>query len=164
MSCSVSRGDSCWTPKIPTPWGKAQHTYHKVDGAKTNTPPKSNTYKRPPNYQHSIALNCSPWKRSARAHGVMGLGVISGAISYQPPLPSWRVGNGLHSTSDRFKLWSAKDFMLWAPPSWNSLLSLSKIKILIGWLWTWEVHNVTYMRLLVAKPPYNMYSYVWNFG
>ena len=46
----------------------------------------------------------SPWKGSAQAFGVTSLGVISDAISYWPPLPSTRVGNGLHSILGWFKV------------------------------------------------------------
>ena len=35
---------------------------------------------------------------------MMVLGIISGAILYRPPLPSYRVGNGLHFISGWFKV------------------------------------------------------------
>ena len=41
---------------------------------------------------------------SAWAHIVTGLGVISGATTYWPPLPSCRVGNGLHYILSRIKV------------------------------------------------------------
>jgi hypothetical protein len=37
---------------------------YKVEGAKTNTPLKTNTLYMPPNRQHSITLNRSLWCRS----------------------------------------------------------------------------------------------------
>ena len=53
---------------------------HKVEGAKTNTPPKINTYKRLP-----IANTLWPWTIprgvGVQAHIVMVLGAISGATS-----------------------------------------------------------------------------------
>ena len=58
----------------------------------------------PPNYQHSITFNNSPWKRSAQAHGGTGLGAISGATTYLPPLPPYKVGNELHFASGYFKV------------------------------------------------------------
>jgi hypothetical protein len=58
----------------------------------------------PPNHQHSMTLNRSPWKRSVRAHGVTGLGANSGASAYWLPLPSYRVDNRLHSISGWFKI------------------------------------------------------------
>ena len=43
------------------------HCSCKVEGAKSNTLFKSNTYKCPrPHHQHSTTLNCSPWKTSAK--------------------------------------------------------------------------------------------------
>ena len=51
-------------------------------------------------------LEPSPWCKSARAHEVMVLGAISGATSYWPPLPSYRVGNMIHSISCLFKVFS----------------------------------------------------------
>jgi len=57
-----------------------------------------------PNHQHSSTLNCSPWKRSAHAHRLSGLGAISDATLYQTLIPSYRVDNRLHSISDRFKM------------------------------------------------------------
>lgn len=54
--------------------------------------------------QHSITLNLSPWCRSAKAHIVTVLGVISDTTSYQPSPLSCTVGNMLHSLSGRFKV------------------------------------------------------------
>lgn len=66
----------------------------KVEGVKTNTPP---------NRQHSIILNYFPlW--SSWAHGTTILGVINGATSYRPPLPSYRVSHMIHSISNQFKV------------------------------------------------------------
>ena len=69
--------------------------------AETNTPPKSNLYKRFSIIYSSSTLNGSLWKRSAQAHKVTGLGATT---AYQPPLSPYRVGDGLHSISGRFKV------------------------------------------------------------
>ena len=57
----------------------------KVEGAKTNTSPKINTYKRLP-ITNTLLLWTIFHERSARAHKVTGLGIISGTIAHQPPL------------------------------------------------------------------------------
>jgi hypothetical protein len=46
----------------------------------------------------------APWKRSAGAHEVMGLGAIGVATTNWPPVPAYRVGNMLHSISGWFKV------------------------------------------------------------
>ena len=51
---------------------------------------------------------------SARAHGVVVVGVNSGATAYWPPLANYRVGNGFHSILGRLKVgsgWLANAFI-----------------------------------------------------
>ena len=57
-----------------------------------------------PNCQHYATLNHFSWCRSAMAHRATVAGGISGAASQQPLLLPCRVGNGLHSVSDWFKV------------------------------------------------------------
>ncbi len=45
-----------------------------------------------------------PTKRNACANGVMGVDVISGATTYPPPLPPYKIGDGIHSISGLFKV------------------------------------------------------------
>ena len=54
--------------------------------------PKAGT--PPPNHQHYIALNRSPWKRSVWVYKVPGLGAISGGTSCWPPLHLGSVQSG----------------------------------------------------------------------
>ena len=59
--------------QLAMPCGKTP----KVEGAKTSTPPKSNTCKHLPIPNTPTTLNRSSWKRSAHAHIVAGSSVIS---------------------------------------------------------------------------------------